>query len=362
VRKILKKNRSNLVLIALGIILILTYRIIHLFPDAEHMVYTRIIHPYHEIFASLCDFTTVSVCEAIIVLCVIAFLGVIAIQVHRYIKEKEYTVCVINVLLSLVMVVTVIYGGFCILWGPCYQAPGVGEICGVYSTGVKHEDLIAVDEFFVSMANSYSAQVNRDSEGHMLVDEEEIYGHALVLYDKISDKYPGLSATAHRPKKFFFSRALSLMNFAGFFSPLTGEANINSEEPCSFEPSCIAHELAHQRGIAAEDECNFIAVVACLEDGQTDYVYSASLLALLHLQNALYRSGDIDNWKRIRDTYSEDVITDLYDYDNYWEKYRDKVTYKASSDTYDAFLKSYDQELGNQTYGACVDLLIEYFK
>ena len=35
---------------------------------------------------------------------------------------------------------------------------------------------------------------------------------------------------------------------------------------------------------------------------------------------------------------------------------------KAVSDTYDAFLKSYDQELGRETYGACVDLLVEYYR
>jgi len=127
-------------------------------------------------------------------------------------------------------------------------------------------------------------------------------------------------------------------------------------------PSTIAHELAHQRGIAAEDEANFIAVVSSLEDGDPDYVYSACLLALIHLQNALYKSGDADEWKAIKDTYSEEVITDLKDNSAYWSTYKQSPVNKVATDTYDSFLRSYDQELGRETYGACVDLLVEYYK
>ena len=152
------------------------------------------------------------------------------------------------------------------------------------------------------------------------------------------------------------------MDFTGFFSPFTGEACINTDSPSSMTPVTIAHELAHQRGIAAEDEANFIAVMTCLEDGDADYVYSASLFALSHLQNAMYKSGDIEEWERLKATYSEGVQADLAKNREYWNEFRDSAVHQAVSDTYDAFLKSYDQELGRETYGACVDLLVEYYR
>ena len=33
----------------------------------------------------------------------------------------------------------------------------------------------------------------------------------------------------------------------------------------------------------------------------------------------------------------------------------------AAEDVYDSFLKSNDQDLGIRSYGACVDLLVNYF-
>ena len=37
--------------------------------------------------------------------------------------------------------------------------------------------------------------------------------------------------------------------------------------PASFLPSTIVHEMAHQRGIASEQECNFIAIAVSLASG-----------------------------------------------------------------------------------------------
>ena len=34
---------------------------------------------------------------------------------------------------------------------------------------------------------------------------------------------------------------------------------------------------------------------------------------------------------------------------------------KASNTVYEGFLQSYDQELGLKSYGACVDLLVNYY-
>ena len=122
--------------------------------------------------------------------------------------------------------------------------------------------------------------------------------------------------------------------------------------------------MVESRAVAAikgEGEITLHRVIACLEDGDPDYVYSACLLAMIHLQNALYKSGDTGQWERIRDSYSPQVVHDLEENSGYWAHYRESVVYKATSDTYDAFIKSYDQEMGRKTYGACVDLLVAYY-
>ena len=50
--------------------------------------------------------------------------------------------------------------------------------------------------------------------------------------------------------------------------------------PASFLPSTIVHEMAHQRGIASEQECNFIAIAVSLASGDPVYRYSGLLMEM----------------------------------------------------------------------------------
>ena len=44
------------------------------------------------------------------------------------------------------------------------------------------------------------------------------------------------------------SKLLSYTNITGIYSPFTGEANINTNQPSTSIPFTILHEMAHQRG------------------------------------------------------------------------------------------------------------------
>jgi hypothetical protein len=121
----------------------------------------------------------------------------------------------------------------------------------------------------------------------------------------------------------------------------------------------VAHELSHQRGVAKEQEANFTAVLACLDCGDPEYAYSACLLACTHLGNALARA-DRPAWEEILGGLSEDVLRDLASRRAYWAQFETPVQ-AASNTVYEGFLHSYDQTLGLKSYGACVDLLVNYY-
>ena len=362
----IRKYRIRLILTAVGLIMTGFYHLTKLNEELARNIYMHFIRPLHDSLADLCDGTDTAVIEVIIAcLCVVLAVYLILTLVyiiHHLFSLRDLVGALLSLVITFIMTASLIYGGFCILWGYYYFAPGVSEICGIVPdpAGVLHEDLVAADEYFVNLANEYSVKVSRDDEGGFIYSADP-YEHSQVLYDAVSVVFPGLEAPVHKPKAVRFSRIMSYMDFTGFFSPFTGEACINADSPECMTPATIAHELAHQRGIGSEDEANFIAVITCLEDGDPDQVYSASLLALIHLQNALLKSGDRDEWQRIKDTYSPGVQADLDRNSEYWSKYRDTVMYKATTETYDAFLRSYDQELGRETYGACVDLLVAYY-
>ena len=152
---------------------------------------------------------------------------------------------------------------------------------------------------------------------------------------------------------------MSYTDFTGFFFPFTAEANVNTDFPPALFASTVAHELAHQRGVAKEQEANFAAVLASLEYGDAEYCYSACVLAYTHLGNALY-SADYDAWKRIYLTLNEDVRRDFDANREYWAQFETPVQ-KVSNTVYEGFLHSYDQTMGLKSYGACVDLLVNYY-
>ena len=100
-------------------------------------------------------------------------------------------------------------------------------------------------------------------------------------------------------------------------------------------------------------------MLASLRYGDADYAYSACLLAYTHLSNALFRA-DHAAWEEIGAELSEDVLRDLSFRSAYWRQF-DTPVQKASNTVYEGFLHSYDQTLGLKSYGACVDLLVNYY-
>ena len=133
------------------------------------------------------------------------------------------------------------------------------------------------------------------------------------------------------------------------------------DSPAFMLPSTVAHELAHQRGVAKEQEANFAAVLASMESGDATYVYSAAMMAYIYLGNALY-DADREAWESVSSTLCDAVRHDFAEQREYWEKYEDTPVSKASDAVYEGFLHSYGQTLGLRSYGACVDLLVAYYE
>ncbi len=222
------------------------------------------------------------------------------------------------------------------------------------------ETLSETTKLFAEKLEEVDSKIQRDET--LLFDEDidEIYDQSTQIYQNITEEFPFLSGKVYTPKRIFFSFLLSDLSFTGFFFPFTGESNINADSPSCFVPSTIAHELAHQNGIASEQEANFIAVLVCDRSDIPAYQYAGYLLAYVHLSNALSRYDPILA-DEIYQSLPEGVKADLRGNNAYWAAHQNIVT-EVSNQVYDRFLKSYDQELGLLTYGTVVDLLIAYYQ
>ena len=63
---------------------------------------------------------------------------------------------------------------------------------------------------------------------------------------------------------------------------------------------------------------------------------------------------------RSRRLLTPELSTDWEDNNAYWRALESPVE-EAAAQTFDTFLKSNGQDLGIQSYGACVDLLVTWF-
>ena len=189
----------------------------------------------------------------------------------------------------------------------------------------------------------------------------QILSESRSVYGGVTELFPFLDFRDTEVKAVRCSRFMSIMGFTGVYFACTGESNVNVDSPACLLPSTIAHELAHQRGIAWEQECNFLGVLASVTSGLPDYVYSGWLLGFIHLGNALYETDPEAYWA-IRNALPETVDADLRDNNAYWDQFRDNVVEKVSDTVYDAALKSYGDANGMKSYSMVVELLVAYYK
>ena len=347
------------VLLVLGLLLIALHLATRRSYAWNRALSEKLVRPVHRFLSRAADGLPFSVAEVLIALAVIGTLVYIIVQLAKMIRRKEWAKRVYIIFVTLLSLAAVIYAGFCLLWGVYYYGDDFMAKSGLRREKISAEQLAEVTAWYAALANEYADQVPRDEKGVCSLDRTAVLARSPEVYRGLEQRFPCLAGPAVHAKGILCSRVMSYIDFTGFFFPFTAEANVNMDFPTSLLPSTVAHELAHQRGVAKEQEANFVAVLACLDYADPEYVYSAALLAYTHLGNALY-SADHDAWEEVYTGLDEAVKRDFAANRLYWAAFETPVQ-EASNTVYEGFLHSYDQELGLKSYGACVDLLVNYY-
>ena len=322
----------------------------------------RITTPLKGALGRLCALTSLSVMELLYVLAGAAALVYVVGSVIAVVKargrrgQRAY-----GALLLAADVCLTVYALFCLMWGVNYWTDSFQDRSGITAQPVAAEDLEAVTVYFAQQLADTADSVPRDENGVYAVLKEQILAESRLVYGGVTELFPFLDFRDTGVKAVGCSRFMSIMGFTGVYFACIGESNVNVDSPACLLPSTVAHELAHQRGIAWEQECNFLGVLASVTSGMPDYVYSGWLLGFIHLGNALYETDPEAYWA-IRNTLPETVSADLRDNNAYWDQFRDNVVEKVSDTVYDAALKSYGDANGMKSYSMVVELLVAYYK
>jgi uncharacterized protein DUF3810 len=247
---------------------------------------------------------------------------------------------------------------FDLLWGLNYDRETVAGRLG-YDTGpVSVVELREAAADLLGRAAALRAGRPEDASGALRLADgaRGAMRRAARGYDGPATRALALPALAAPPKLVALSPLMSYLGIAGIFIPFTGEANVNATLPDWELPFCAAHELAHQRGIAREDEANYVGYLACREHPDADFQYSGTFRAGLYVLGAL-ASADRDAYSSLRAGLSPALRRDLGALAAWSRKYESRLA-DVQERVNDTYLKTQGQREGVRSYGRMVDLLI----
>jgi hypothetical protein len=277
-------------------------------------------------------------------------------------QRIKFTQFILKSLKNILVFLSFIYFIFVFIWGLNYHRMPFSKIIGLNIRPASTKELEKLCDNLIRRANILRDLVNEDHKGVMKIEGgySTVFDRAYLGYKNVSQIFPELGGIYGKPKAVLLSRAMSYAGISGIYFPFTFEANVNIEIPDSMLPATTSHEMAHQRGIAREDEANYIAYITCNMHPDPDFKYSGTLLALIHSMNALFKT-DRNKYYALKSKFSEGVDRDLAYINKFWQSYEGPIE-DASTSLNNTYLKANDQEAGVHSYGRMVDLLIAEYR
>ncbi|MDR1666250.1 MAG: DUF3810 domain-containing protein [Bacteroidales bacterium] len=242
---------------------------------------------------------------------------------------------------------------FYLSWGMAYFRPDFHERMAVER---QTPDKAFFETFVIQHIDSLNcAYVAMDAFDTEEIDREieRMYGkhHALLRLP-----YP---CGTRRTKHSLTEPLLTQMGITGFFNPFFNEVQVNRFMLPQSYPFTLAHEKAHQLGIAGEAECNFYASVICTASEHPQVRYSGYLKTTSYLLNSLYGISP-DEYKRIYGMIDSCVVADYRKIREHWKKAIRPVLSEAQNKLYDHYLKTNRQASGIKSYSEVTGLLVDW--
>lgn len=260
-------------------------------------------------------------------------------------------------------VIAAIYILFVLTFATGYRTTTIGDKLGLEDEPVSAEELYDTTLAVIGELNRLADGQTYGIDGLSRMPDgfDGAIDAINEAYVTFAGQYPGLVPTFQsRPKIITISRPMTYTHIAGVYSFFTGESNINVNYPDFVIPFTAAHEMAHQRGVARENEANFVAFLVSIAAEDSYVRYSGYLNLYEYLASALYGASHDLYWKAI-DTLDRRVRRELAAYSDFFEPYRETVVSKVSDAVNDAYLSSQGTP-GSVSYGLVVDLAVAYYK
>ena len=263
----------------------------------------------------------------------------------------------------LLSVLCLLYSLFVFVFASAYRGASLDQKLGYERQTVSKEDLYEAAVYFNQCAKEQFAEVTFAFGGasDLPYSHQEMIRKLNDAYAKISDQYSFVSKLNSPVKLIALSEPMTYTHISGVYTFYTGEANLNINFPDYTLPYTAAHEMSHQRGIAAENEANFMAFLVCDVSDDPYIRYSGYINMYEYLINALY-SADKELYMQAWKQTDSRIQYELKAYSDFYSQYSKSTASVVTNAVNDAYLKVQGQSAGTKSYGMVVDLAVFYVK
>ncbi|MCB0738768.1 MAG: DUF3810 domain-containing protein [Bacteroidetes bacterium] len=251
-------------------------------------------------------------------------------------------------LLKLFLVVFIL---FQLSYGLSFKRPGLANHLQLDTNRIQPIELQNFTLSTINWCNEHISDFDyeKDSFKNMVKWTHESYEHLIEKHGYFLPIKPSV-------KRVIEPTIMSRFGISGIYFPFTAEANVNGDIPAVIQPFVIAHEMAHQKGIAPENEANFSAYLAGINSDNISLQFSAKYAALRY---CLAYTVDSVLRDSLFNLCNESLRNQIEEHSAYWQNYRGLLG-KISSQVNNAFLKFNGQQDGIKSYGNFLSLVLAW--
>ncbi|MBE6674878.1 MAG: DUF3810 domain-containing protein [Ruminococcaceae bacterium] len=287
---------------------------------------------------------------------ILGFLIFLAIRYGK--RGKKASIRYLMVILSFICLVFIFY-----VWtySSGFHTSKIEDKMSIDRSSVTKTELYETSAIIINQLNELADHIEYDETGASVMPYSygEMSEKICDAYDKFVEKHPVVRTYPSKIKPIILSEPMTYTHISGIYTFMTGEANVNVNYPDFVVASTAAHEMAHQRGMAREDECNFISFAVLLESDDPFLRYSAYLDVYANIVNALY-SEDSKLYFELASGLDQRVVDDRQSYMQFFEKYADSKASEVADSINDSYLQANGQTQGTKSYGMIVEIVCAY--
>lgn len=309
-------------------------------------------------FAHITSLIPFSVAETLI----IASIPLAVLFVLYCIKVSAKKGTLVKQIFRVIAVLCFIFSAFVLNYGTGYDAPTLESRLETEIPSPTADEMYSA--FAMASVKIYEVEgkitVAKNGSTVMPYSFGEMVDKLNAAYDTLYEEYDFLTPLHTGVKQIALSRPLTYTHMSGFYTFFTGEANVNMNYPDYVVVYTTAHEMAHQRGIAREDEANYLAFLACAASDDPYIRYCGYANIIEYLSTAIAKADPEKYKDGVLKFMPKTVKNEYFAFNEFFKPYSGSTVSKISSATNDTYLKLQGVSEGEESYGLVVDLATVY--